>query len=165
MLFQGEEWGASSPFQYFTDHDAELGRLVSEGRKKEFAAFGWNRDDVPDPQDEQTFLRSKLSWNEQSQSPHAEMLDWYRKLIALRKSHPELTNGSLEETQVEYSEDEKWLVLRRSSIEVAINLGSHPLKRQISTASGMLMASGNGVRLEESSLTLPQDSVAIIKLQ
>ena len=67
MLFQGEEWAASSPFQYFTDHEAELGKLVSEGRKKEFAAFGWNPDEIPDPQDEQTFLRSKLNWNEQAQ--------------------------------------------------------------------------------------------------
>ncbi len=64
MLFQGEEWAASSPFQYFTDHDPELGKAVSEGRRREFAAFGWNPDHVPDPQDPQAFDRSKLVWNE-----------------------------------------------------------------------------------------------------
>ncbi|QNI32323.1 malto-oligosyltrehalose trehalohydrolase [Alloacidobacterium dinghuense] len=164
MLFQGEEWAASSPFQYFAAHEAELGRLVSEGRKKEFAAFGWNPDDIPDSQDEQTFLRSKLNWEEQSQPVHAEMLDWYRKLIALRKSHPELTNGSLEETQVQYSEDEKWLALRRDTIEVVINLGPHPLQRQVPSTSSVLMTSNNQVTLQNGSLILTPDSVAIIAL-
>lgn len=164
MLFQGEEWAASSPFQYFTDHEVELGRLVSEGRKKEFAAFGWKPDDLPDPQDEQTFLRSKLNWNEQSQPSHAEMLGWYRKLIALRKSRPELTNGSLEETLVEYNEDEKWLTLRRGPMEVVINLGMHPLQRQVASTSNLLMVSHNQVTPRNGSLSLPPDSVAIITL-
>lgn len=162
MLFQGEEWAASSPFQYFTDHeDAELGRLVSEGRKKEFAAFGWNPDDVPDPQDEQTFLRSKLNWEEQSRQPHSDMLDWYRKLILLRMSHADLTNGSLEETQVEYSEEQKWLVLRRGAIEVVVNLGSHPLKRRVSCGASILMASGPTM-LEQALLKIEPDSVVIL---
>jgi maltooligosyltrehalose trehalohydrolase len=166
MLFQGEEWAASTPFLYFTDHeDAELGCLVSEGRKKEFAAFGWKPDDIPDPQDRQTFLRSKLNWDEQSQPAHAEMLDWYRSLVALRNSHPELTNGSLEETHIEYSEDEKWLVLRRGAIEVTVNLGSHPLERQVSTRASMLLASDDLVRLEQASLSVPQDSVVILKIE
>ncbi len=60
MIFQGEEWAASSPFQYFTDHEEELGRLVSEGRTKEFAAFGWDPKEIPDPQAGETFERSKL---------------------------------------------------------------------------------------------------------
>lgn len=165
MLFQGEEWAASSPFQYFTDHeDKELGRLVSEGRKREFAAFGWNPDDIPDPQDEQTFLRSKLNWDEQAQQPHADILDWYRKLISLRKSQPGLTNGSLKETQVEYSEEEKWLVLRRGTIEVVVNLGSHLLERRVSASSSILLASGAAM-LEQLSLKVSPDSVAILKLR
>ncbi len=165
MLFQGEEWAATSPFQYFTDHEAELGKLVSEGRKKEFAAFGWNPDEIPDPQDEQTFLRSKLNWDEQFQQPHAEMLAWYRNLIALRKAHPDLTNGSLEEIQVEYSEDEKWLVLRRGSLEVAANLGDYPLQRYLSAGASMLLASDSAIKLEQASLIVPQDTVAILKIE
>ena len=67
MLFQGEEWGASSPFQYFTAHeDAELAALVSEGRRKEFAAFGWDPSGIPDPQATETFERSRLRWDERA---------------------------------------------------------------------------------------------------
>ncbi|HTZ88948.1 MAG TPA: malto-oligosyltrehalose trehalohydrolase [Alloacidobacterium sp.] len=166
LLFQGEEWSASSPFQYFTDHeDTELGRLVSEGRRKEFAAFGWNPDDIPDPQDEQTFLRSKLNWNELSQPPHLEMLAWYRKLIAMRKAHPELTDGSLEELQVEYSEDEQWLIMRRGKIEVVVNLGSASFELQIRATARILLASDNSIKLEKASLIVPQDAVVILRLE
>jgi maltooligosyltrehalose trehalohydrolase len=86
LLFQGEEWGARTPFLYFTDHeDAELGRLVSEGRAREFQSFRWGGE-IPDPQDPSTFERSKLDWAEIREPWHAEMLDWYRALVALRKS-------------------------------------------------------------------------------
>jgi maltooligosyltrehalose trehalohydrolase len=85
LLFQGEEWGARTPFLYFTDHqDAELGRLVAEGRSREFSAFAW-AGVVPNPQAADTFTRSKLDWAELSQPRHAEMLAWYRALIRLRR--------------------------------------------------------------------------------
>ncbi|WP_158750499.1 malto-oligosyltrehalose trehalohydrolase [Acidobacterium sp. S8] len=163
MLFQGEEWAASTPFQYFTDHeDKELGRLVSEGRKKEFAAFGWTPDEIPDPQDEQTFLRSKLNWQEISEPAHAQMLDWYKQLIALRKSHPELTSGSLEEINVEYSETEKWLLLHRKDLQIIVNLGGKELKREIKGAQ-MLLASDPAISFAQTTLSLPPDSIAILK--
>jgi maltooligosyltrehalose trehalohydrolase len=166
MLFQGEEWAASSRFQYFTDHeDLHLGRLVSEGRKKEFAAFGWNPDDIPDPQDEQTFLRSKLNWEEQANEQHAEMLDWYRQVIALRKSHPELTDGSLKEIKVEYSEEEKWLAMRRGDLEIVVNLRNQPLKRQMPSASKVVLSSNAAIKTDQASLNLPPDSVAILKVE
>lgn len=70
MLFHGEEFAASSPFQYFTDHDEDaLAHAVSEGRRREFAAFGWKPEDVPDPQDAETFRRSKLDWAELDEEP------------------------------------------------------------------------------------------------
>ena len=88
MLFQGEEWAASTPFQYFTDHaDPELGRAVGESRRREFASFGWAPEDIPDPQDPRTFESSKLDWNELDDDPHKEILNWHRQLIALRKKH------------------------------------------------------------------------------
>ena len=94
MLFQGEEWGASSPFLYFTDHeDPELGRLVTEGRRREFAAFSAHREDVPDPQAPETFERSKLNWNERAKEPHRGLLDWHRRLIRLRREVPALADG------------------------------------------------------------------------
>jgi len=85
LLFQGEEWGAQTPFLYFTDHEnAELGRLVAEGRSKEFNSFRW-QGAVPNPQELETFTRSKLNWSELSAPPHAEIYDWYRRLIHLRR--------------------------------------------------------------------------------
>jgi maltooligosyltrehalose trehalohydrolase len=97
MIFQGEEWGASTPFQYFTSHgDPELGRAVTEGRRCEFADFDFDADDVPDPQDPATFERSKLDWSELEKPVHAELLEWYRSLIALRRSTPELLDGRLD---------------------------------------------------------------------
>jgi maltooligosyltrehalose trehalohydrolase len=85
LLFQGEEWGAQTPFLYFTDHEnAELGRLVAEGRSKEFNSFRW-QGAVPNPQELETFTRSKLNWSELSEPPHAEIYDWYRRLIHLRR--------------------------------------------------------------------------------
>jgi maltooligosyltrehalose trehalohydrolase len=85
LLFQGEEWGARTPFLYFTDHEnAELGRLVAEGRSKEFNSFRW-QGAVPNPQELQTFERSKLDWSELSRLPHAQLFEWYRRLIRLRK--------------------------------------------------------------------------------
>jgi maltooligosyltrehalose trehalohydrolase len=85
LLFQGEEWGAQTPFLYFTDHeDAELGRLVAEGRSKEFRSFRW-QGAVPNPQELETFTRSKLDWSELSEPRHAEIYEWYRRLIDLRR--------------------------------------------------------------------------------
>ena len=79
MLFQGEEWGAKTPFLYFTDHeDRELGRLVAEGRAREFSSFSWSGE-VPNPQSAETFERSRLNWNELSQPGHADLFDWYRR--------------------------------------------------------------------------------------
>jgi maltooligosyltrehalose trehalohydrolase len=84
LLFQGEEWGARTPFLYFTDHEnPELGRLVAEGRSKEFSSFRW-QGTVPNPQEPETFARSKLNWSELSEAPHAEIYEWYRRLIHLR---------------------------------------------------------------------------------
>jgi maltooligosyltrehalose trehalohydrolase len=84
LLFQGEEWGAGTPFLYFTDHqDPRLARAVSEGRAREFASFRWTGE-IPDPQAQDTFERSKLDWSEPARAPHAELLDWYRGLIAIR---------------------------------------------------------------------------------
>jgi maltooligosyltrehalose trehalohydrolase len=83
LLFQGEEWGAREPFQYFTNHaDPWMAKLVTDGRRREFAAFGWKPEDIPDPQDPATFQRSKLDWSKQD----PEVLAWYRQLIALRRS-------------------------------------------------------------------------------
>ncbi|MDQ4077031.1 MAG: DUF3459 domain-containing protein, partial [Chloroflexota bacterium] len=105
LLFMGQEWAASSPFLYFTDHNEELGRLVTEGRRAEFASFSAFADEakraqIPDPQAETTFLRSKLNWEERDQEPHASILHLYQQLLSLRQSHPALRERSRESVDV-----------------------------------------------------------------
>ncbi len=127
MLFAGEEWAASTPFQYFTDHqDPGLGRLVSDGRRREFASFGWDPADIPDPQDPATFARSTLRWDELELEPHATMLRWYRELSALRASTPGLRDGDRAAGSVEFGEAGRWLVMRRAALTVACNWGDGP---------------------------------------
>jgi maltooligosyltrehalose trehalohydrolase len=124
LLFQGEEWGASTPFLYFTDHqDAELGRLVAEGRSKEFSAFRW-QGAVPNPQELNTFERSKLDWSELSQPRHEELLAWYRQLIQLRKDRPEMPRESRVDTPaptVNFDAAAQWLTFVHNGVLVALN--------------------------------------------
>jgi maltooligosyltrehalose trehalohydrolase len=124
LLFQGEEWGASTPFLYFTDHtDPELGRLVAEGRGKEFSAFRW-QGAVPNPQDLRTFERSKLDWSELSQPRHAEVFEWYRRLIQLRRDRPEMPRESRMDApapKVHFDEAAQWLTFVHNGVLVALN--------------------------------------------
>ena len=124
MLFQGEEWGASTPFLYFTDHDdPDLGKAVTEGRRREFASFGWDPADVPDPQDPETFRRSKLDWDEMADPRHAGLLDWHKRLIALRRSTQEAAGAAGGDVHVDFDEEERWVVLSRGRVTVGANLG------------------------------------------
>jgi len=165
MLFQGEEWGASSPFQYFTDHrDPALGRAVSEGRRREFAHFGWDPEQVPDPQAEATFLRSKLNWNEIEQAPHAGLLTWHRQLIALRRSHASLTDPRLETIQVEVDDDRNCLTVARGSVRVLVNLGDREADFSVDKESTLLLASDAASRIEAGSVVVPPDGVAIVEV-
>jgi maltooligosyltrehalose trehalohydrolase len=124
MLFMGEEWGASSPFQFFTSHpEPDLGQATALGRKAEFEAHGWDTDDIPDPQDPETFTRSKLAWSELADEPHARLLECYRALIALRHERSELSDPWLEALAIDYDEDERWIVIRRGNLRLACNLG------------------------------------------
>ena len=162
MIFQGEEWAASAPFQYFTDHEEELGRLVSEGRRKEFGAFGWNPADVPDPQAAATFERSKLDWGERSRPPHAEMLEWYRRLIALRRSTPDLNDPELGHVQVRCSEEGRWLVLERGVVTVAFSLGEQPIEVEVRAGSEVVVASSEEIHVADRRVVLAPDSVAVL---
>ncbi|MBW3643751.1 MAG: malto-oligosyltrehalose trehalohydrolase [Actinobacteria bacterium] len=164
MIFQGEEWAASSPFQYFTSHeDPELGRLVRQGRRSEFAAFGWAAEQVPDPQDPSTFERSKLNWRELDTPPHAEVLAWYCRLVALRRSTSGLADGRLDRVRVRYDEDARWLVVERGQLRVAANLGEVEHKVDLGEGAGLslLLASDERIALDSGSVTLQPDSVAI----
>ena len=163
MLFQGEEWAASSPFQYFANHeDPVLARLISIGRKKEFEPFGWNPDLIPDPEKEETYERSRLDWDELNVGEHGEMRDWYRKLIALRRATPELNNAQPGSTQVTYCADEGWLVMHRGPIQVMVNLGIEPHSFQVAAGATILLSSREGVEPHGQTVIVPPDAVAIV---
>ncbi|HEX6349982.1 MAG TPA: malto-oligosyltrehalose trehalohydrolase [Candidatus Dormibacteraeota bacterium] len=104
LLFMGEEWAASTPFQYFSSHtDPALARATTEGRVREFAAFGWRPEQVPDPQAEATMEASRLRWGERTEGVHAKLLDWYRSLLRMRRALPDLRSGDLDQVEVELS--------------------------------------------------------------
>lgn len=124
MLFMGEEWAASTPWQFFTSHpEKDLGEATAKGRIEEFAKMGWDPEVVPDPQDPETFLRSRLDWSEAEEGRHARILDVYRELAAIRRRFPELTDPRFGSVQVSLDEQERWLTLGRGRVTIAINVG------------------------------------------
>jgi len=166
MVFQGEEFAASSPFLYFSDHqEPEIGTAVSEGRQREFAAFGWNPNEVPDPQNRATFEKSKLDWSEIEREPHRGMLEWYRQLIALRCSKACLVDGHLDRVRVDFREDERWLVLHRGPISVACNFAGISREIREIPASGhrVLLSSHPSSSLDGGTLRLAPHSAAILE--
>jgi maltooligosyltrehalose trehalohydrolase len=165
MLFQGEEWGATSPFQYFTDHrDAELGRAVSDGRRGEFVSFGWDPNQVPDPQAETTFEASKLRWDEVASAPHEGLLAWYQQLIGLRPRLRTLADPRLSSVEVDVDEEAGTLVVHRTGIDVLVNLGAGPATFPVPRGTVVLAASGPDVRLEGAKLLVPPDAVALVEI-
>jgi maltooligosyltrehalose trehalohydrolase len=113
LLFMGQEFGATNPFLYFTSFDdPALARAVSEGRKREFAGFF---DDFVDPQAPESFARSRLNWAELRSEPHAALLKLYRDLIALRKTHPALSNCRKDLLNVQFDESAKWMCITRGN--------------------------------------------------
>jgi maltooligosyltrehalose trehalohydrolase len=165
MLFMGEEWGADTPWQYFTDHiEPWLAEAVAKGRKAEFAAYGWDAADVPNPQDEATFLRSKLDWAQPDREPYLGILAWYRELIALRRARPELTDPRLDRVSADYDEEARWIMARRGRLRIAANLGSGPVRLALGQpGTGVLAASGPGVTIQQDTATLPPATFAVVE--
>jgi maltooligosyltrehalose trehalohydrolase len=165
MLFMGEEWGADTPWQYFTDHiDPGLAQAVAEGRKAEFASHGWAAADVPDPQDEATFLRSKLDWTQLDREPYLGLLAWYRELIALRRARPELTDPRLDRVAADFDEDARWIMVRRGRLRIAANLGPDAAGLALGQpGTGVLAASGPGVTIQQDRVTIPAAAFAVIE--
>jgi maltooligosyltrehalose trehalohydrolase len=161
MLFMGEEWGASTPFQFFSSHpEPELARATVEGRKAEFAEHGWDADDIPDPQDPQTFLRSKLDWAEVRSGPHARLGQLYRDLIALRRNEADLADPWLEHLVIDYDEDQRWIMMRRGGLVIACNLGVEAVGVPV---TGELVLSWESPRVGVDSTVLEGHSFAILR--
>ena len=166
MLFQGEEWGATTPFLYFTDYqEAGLAAGARERRCREFAAFGWKPGEVPDPQACGSFEASKLDWTELKSGPHDDLLEWHRRLIKLRHDEPELTDGRKEAVQTRFSEAGRWLAVERGTLTVACNLGN--AGQTIPLRAGehrVIMASAPAGEKLRDQIQLPQDSVVILRM-
>jgi maltooligosyltrehalose trehalohydrolase len=166
MLFMGEEWGAATPWMFFSSFpDHELAAAVREGRREEFATHGWAANDVPDPQDPTTFERSRLDWAELDKDPHRELLDWHRQLIALRRENWQLSDARLDRIKCEYDEDARWFVLYRHGIAVVCNLARHRQAIPLSGApSGVLLCSSGGFVFRAGQIEIEAESVAIVRV-
>ena len=166
MLWMGEEWGARTPWQFFTSHpEKELGELTARGRKEEFAAHGWNSDDVPDPQDPATFERSKLDWSEPQRPEHASMQRLYTTLITLRHRLAELSDPRLDRVAVDYDETARWVSVHRGDLRVVANLSGAaqtvPLDRP---AVDVLCSTERGFRIGPAGAYLVAESGAIVRV-
>ena len=162
MLFQGEEWAATSRFLYFTDHaDAGVAHAVSTGRRNEFREFGWKPEDVPDPQDVVTFERSKLHRDELARSPHREMRDWHRALLDLRRTLPQPHGTAGEEVEVDADSDLRRLYFRRPGVAVRANLGESDWTSQVAAGESLFLRWPDAAERDVGTVTLPPDGVAV----
>ncbi len=161
MLFQGEEWAASTLFQYFTElGDAHLGKAVTNGRRREFRAFGWPRDSVPDPQALATFERSILKWDEVQEGMHAHMLEWYRQLIELRRGRLLAFEEEAVATNAWYDSTRSLLAYTHADLLVCCNLGDDTVRVPEAMGATLLLSSDAGARMDVTP-TLNADSVAV----
>jgi maltooligosyltrehalose trehalohydrolase len=139
-----------------------MARLVSEGRKREFAAFGFREKDVPDPEDRTTFERSKLNWQEVEDGNHREMLEWVRSLIHLRRTTPALNDGDKGHTRIQWNEEDCWLVMDRGYVRVVLNLGNKEAQYDVPEGCRVQLASREGISPAGNKVTVPADTIAIL---
>jgi maltooligosyltrehalose trehalohydrolase len=173
MLFMGEEWGARTPWQFFTDHtDPGLAEAVRNGRRREFAAHGWeagptprqgHMDDFPDPQNPLTRERSCLDRAEREREPHTRLLAWHRALIALRRTQSDLSDPDLAAVKVAYDEQARWLALRRGDLRVAVNLAGETAEIPLG-GGGRVLAAWEPVEAPgaDGLLRLPPESCVVL---
>ncbi|HVA69354.1 MAG TPA: malto-oligosyltrehalose trehalohydrolase [Candidatus Binataceae bacterium] len=168
MLFQGEEWNASSRFPYFTDHsDPNLAEAIREGRRREFAGLVKDPSVIPDPQSPETFASARLDWSEAEREPHRAILEWYRALIRLRRSIADLSDGRLNRTLVRFVESARWFAVRRGDSLVVCNLAEQPRSVPVDLPSGnprIRLASKDGIRIGANAIEMPPRAVAILTL-
>ncbi|MCF6474834.1 malto-oligosyltrehalose trehalohydrolase [Nonomuraea sp. MG754425] len=162
MLFMGEEWGARSPFLFFSDHvEPELRESEGVRREREFDGFGYVWE-APNPSAEESFVRSKLDWGEVKDEAHWSLLCWYRDLIALRKALPELSDPRLDRVRVEVDPLGKWLLVWRGGLAVTVNFSQESVMLPLSPGT-VLLASDDPVVVDEEGLRLPAQSMAITR--
>ena len=165
MLFMGEEWGASTPWRFFTDHaEPDLAEAVRTGRRREFAEHGWDVDELPDPQDPATRDSSVLDWSELSGEPHRRLLAWYRELIALRNREPALYDDHLDGVQVDFDDAGTWFVVGRGEFRVVANLSAEPLSVGLDAEPADVVLAFDGATPEPRALRLPGHGIAVVRV-
>jgi maltooligosyltrehalose trehalohydrolase len=156
LIFMGEEWGATTPFAFFSDHqDPEIATATRTGRRREFAAFGWAPNDIPDPQAYETFVACRLRWRERELPEHAALLEHTRRLIALRRSRAELRDG-----RARAHLEGKCLVMERGPLSVVLNFSNSPANLSVGAARLLI---GDDVDLSGGQLALPGHASAIVE--
>jgi maltooligosyltrehalose trehalohydrolase len=163
MLFMGEEWAASTPWQFFTSHpEKDLGEATAKGRIEEFAKMGWDPEVVPDPQDPETFTRSRLDWSEAEGGRHARILGVYRELAALRRRFPDLTDPRFGSLVVDFDEEQRWLTLGRGRVTIALNVGETATRVPLPEVAESLLVVGEcAVRPGDTEVDLGASSLLI----
>ena len=162
MLYMGEEWATSSPFLYFADHeDEELRKQVAEGRKQEFSGQGFDGD-VPNPEEPETYEKSKLNWDEQNKGKHAEMLAWVRELIKLRRRHTGMNDGDMHHLRVSCAAESKTLIMERDEARVVINFGDKPYSVWLLEGERLDLVSREGLSAEGGKVELPGTTLAVL---
>ena len=164
MLFMGEEWGAATPWMFFTDHaEPELAESIRQGRRREFAEHGWDGE-VPDPQDHATRDASVLDWEEIAGQPHQRLLAWHRELLSLRRREADLRDDHLDRVQVSHDQDAGWFVVHRGAFRVVLNLSSEQRTVPLGATPTAAAAAWDGAMLGADSVTLPGPSAAVVRV-
>ncbi|OOC53738.1 MULTISPECIES: malto-oligosyltrehalose trehalohydrolase [Nocardiopsis] len=165
LVFMGEEWAATTPWPFFASFtDPELVEGVREGRRREFAALGWDEEEVPDPMDPATRDSAVLDWSQTGHRPHARVLDTYRALIALRRREPELSDPRLDRFAVVAGDGGRRLVLVRGGLRVVCNLGADGAEVELDAAPReLLLASGRPV-ITGTTVDVPGESFAVLRV-
>ncbi len=169
MVFMGEEWGATTPFMFFSSHpEPELAEAVSKGRVEEFAKMDWDPDTIVDPQSEYAFAGSKLVWDERFGEVHSEIWQTYRDAITLRRSYPDLTDPRFEWISCRFDPDSHWFVMERGeSISVGVNFDMEPVVIELDEACEVLLRVGESTIVEAEGryqLHLGPQSAAVLHL-
>ncbi|GGL92889.1 malto-oligosyltrehalose trehalohydrolase [Nakamurella endophytica] len=165
MLFMGEEWGASTPWQFFTSHpEPDLGKATAEGRIEEFAKMGWDPATVPDPQDPETFTRSKLDWSEPDGGDHADVLRFYRALGALRRAETELTDPRLYRVTATADDASRTLTVTRGQLVLLANFSAEPAALPVPAGCELVLATDDTIRVDGDSVSVPGPGGVLLRL-
>jgi maltooligosyltrehalose trehalohydrolase len=164
MLWMGEEWAASSRWPFFTSHpEPELAEATGKGRVEEFGRHGWDVSQMIDPQDPAAYREAVLQWDEPTQPGHGEVLDLYRRLIALRASEPGLRDTDLTKVAVEIDEQAGWLVMHRGDLRVVANLAGEP--RDVPLTAGEVVLGTGDVTLSADTVRMSPRSAAVLRVR